>query len=176
MRSTLTALLYGRNGAAGVHVGDSRIYYYGSEGLEQLTVDDTIAAQVASKSGKADEWFNFSETDNRLAQHIGMEEGLEPHIIDLTKKITSVDKNSGFILTSDGTHYIGNIMIGSIIHNCKSQWDIGSRINFIADWLSGHDNMSILMLPANNFKGFEKHNREETTIQIFLSQRNNSQD
>lgn len=167
--ATLAGVVYGRNGAIGVHVGDSRIYFYSGGKLEQLTVDDTISAQIANKNGKVDEWFDLLEADNRLAQHIGIEEGLEPHIIDLSEKLAMAKNGSGFILTSDGIHYIGNIMIERIIQNSSSNWEIGNRITSIAEWLSGHDNMSILMLPPSNFSTFNRNVSRETTIQSFLS-------
>jgi serine/threonine protein phosphatase PrpC len=170
--ATLSAILFGRNAIVGIWVGDSRIYHFaGNEIFEQLTTDDTIAAQIGNGKNIADEWANISEVDNRLAQHIGMGDFLEPHIIDLSNIIKKGNdpKKSGFLLTTDGAHYIGNKMIGAIISNCDSHREISNRLLSVAEWIGGHDNLSSIVIPDMNLSAHKEMESNETVIRVYLS-------
>lgn len=146
--STLSAIVYGKNGYVGINVGDSRIYSYDKfEGAKQLTVDDTIAAQVHGAADGDDNWSNPHGGDNRLIQHIGMEGELEPHIIGMPIVYGANQGKSGYLLTSDGLHYIGKKMLTQIIMNSASGSDLSKRITSVAECLSGHDNLSLVVLP-----------------------------
>lgn len=143
--STLSAIIYGENGCVGVNIGDSRIYYFDeSNGLIQISKDDTILGQLENHS--SEDWENPTKGDNRLAQFIGTSDELVPHIIDLTeysKKITE----SFFLLTTDGTHYLGQKMLERIIKVSNNSNTTSNRIIEIAEWLSGHDNSTIIVCP-----------------------------
>ncbi|SDU42017.1 PP2C family protein-serine/threonine phosphatase [Desulfobacula phenolica] len=143
--STLSAIVYSENGCVGVNVGDSRIYYFDqNNGLTQVSKDDTILGQLDNNS--SENWEDPTKGDNRLAQFIGTSDELIPHIIDLTeysKKIT----DSFFILTTDGTHYIGNNMMERIIKVSDKYNTVANKIINIAEWLSGHDNSTLVICP-----------------------------
>lgn len=142
--STLSAIVYGENGCVGVNVGDSRIYYFDSENLHQLSTDDTISGQLANR--KSETWEDPSRGDNRLAQFIGTSDELIPHTIDLTK-YSKIVTSGFFLLTSDGSHYIGKKMIERIIKSAKDNHQIAKRIVRVSEWLSGHDNSTIVVCP-----------------------------
>ena len=146
--TTLSAILYGSKGCVGVNVGDSRIYHFdNNKDIKQLTTDDTIEGQIKQGSEKADSWLKPFEGDSRLAQFIGMGEGLEPRILDLSEYFQKGNE-SGFLITSDGAHYLGNPMIQKIIKKSDSIKEIPYRIVMTSEWLGGHDNSSAMLVPS----------------------------
>lgn len=148
--ATLSAIVFGSKGCVAVNVGDSRIYYLNRDrNINQITKDDTIKEQIGKSIEKDNVWRYPSRMDNRLAQHVGMGDGMMPHSFDLSI-MNNKSKNDGlFMITSDGTHYIGKVMIQQIFDNCKDFEKFGERVVDVAEFLSGHDNMSIIAIPAN---------------------------
>ena len=147
--ATLSAVVYSPKGAVCVNIGDSRVYFFDEQNKTlQLTSDDTLAGQVNIVKDEKNIWFEPNLMDNRLAQHVGMGEGLLPHIIDLSKYWGSLPSQTGFFITSDGTHYIGKEMIEKIIENCADLYQVPKRLLSVSEYLSGHDNSSIIMLPS----------------------------
>jgi serine/threonine protein phosphatase PrpC len=164
--ATLSAVVFGSKGAVCVNVGDSRVYFFNKQkGLMQLTNDDTLAGQVHTVKEERDAWFEPSLMDNRLAQHIGMGDGLIPHTMDLSNYGEYSPDEAGFFITSDGTHYIGKDMIEKIIENCPNLHDVPNRLISVSDYLSGHDNSSIIMLPPRvNISKTKKNGNVEVKI------------
>lgn len=168
--STLSAIVYGKNGCVGINAGDSRIYSYDKfKGVNQITVDDTIAAQVIdiNNDDDDDDWSDLNGGDNRLIQHIGMEGDLEPHIKDLSIKNRLNNKTSGYLLTSDGLHFIGKKMLTRIVKNSSSGSVLSERLTSIAGWLGGHDNLSLAVLPESIELTEDGSKGKATTISIF---------
>lgn len=159
--TTLSGILYGSKGCVGVNIGDSRIYYFDKNmEIRQLTTDDTIEGQIKQESEKADGWLNPFEGDNRLAQFIGMGEGLEPRIIDLSEYFQK-ERESRFLITSDGAHYLGNPMLQRIIKKSNKIKEIPYRIVTTSDWLGGHDNSTAILVPSKiNFTSNDKDEGE----------------
>jgi len=173
--STLSAIVYGENGCVGVNIGDSRIYYYDENiGLKQISKDDTILGQL--ENNYSENWEDPSKGDNRLAQFIGTSDELIPHVIDLTEYSKKIS-NSFFLLTTDGTHYIGQKMIERIINVSDKNNTISNKIINISEWLSGHDNSTIIICPnkitVNRLKT-EKYSEglEQITIYDFERETN----
>jgi serine/threonine protein phosphatase PrpC len=148
--ATLSAIIFGSRGGVAVNVGDSRICFIDDKhSITQITKDDTIQGQVGKDYEEDDIWLHYSRMDNRLAQHIGMGQGLLPHTFDLTKYNSPSNNKSIFLVTSDGAHYIGKKMIQKISEHSINANDIASRIVSVSEYLSGHDNMSVITVPNN---------------------------
>ena len=143
--STFSAIVFGKNGAVAVNVGDSRIYHVNSlNKLKQLTVDDTFSGQLAEEDSNC--WENPTGGDNRLVQYMGMGAGLQAHVLNLPS--TPKDGSSGYyLLSSDGLHYIGKIMMEKIIKSSPSEKDITARLINVSNCISGHDNGSLILVP-----------------------------
>ncbi|MCP4108887.1 MAG: hypothetical protein GY749_25640 [Desulfobacteraceae bacterium] len=157
--TTLSAIVFGKNGCVAVNVGDSRIYYLNrTSGIKQLGVDDTIAGQLKKEDEHADNWLYPTQGDHRLAQYVGMGDGIDVHCIDLSEYHKQKDIEAGFLLTSDGAHYLGNIMLNQIVLKSETKGDIPVRIGKTSAWLSGHDNISAILLPT--FFDFEEVNKK----------------
>lgn len=132
--ATLSALLLdGYGNTFGVNVGDSRIYSYRENKLEQLTVDDTMAGLL-----------NRAENDlhsrNELIQFIGMGNGVEPHIVQMPSS------NDLMLLSSDGAHYIDKGVMQMLIQNAKEPAVAVRRLIEVAKWCGGRDNASVAIV------------------------------
>ena len=127
--ATLSAVLFDSiAGVAGVNVGDSRIYSYQGNKLEQVTVDDTMAGLLKD---------NFNQS-NELLQYIGMGTGLEPHVIQLPASFKSI------IMTSDGAHFIDKQVMQMVVQASNNSELTVRRLIEIAKWCGGNDNASII--------------------------------
>lgn len=137
---TLSAFIVDNEGKiAFINVGDSRIYLEEKSKLFQLTTDDTLAAQLNQKS---------IEANNALIQFIGLGNGLEAHIFTEEK----LENISRIILSSDGFHYLSNQKIEGLLNKNESISELCRRMLLTSNWISGHDNSSILI--AQNFDSF----------------------
>lgn len=146
--TTLSAIVFGSKGSVGINVGDSRIYYlHEKKEIKQLTTDDTIEGQIRQESERDNNWLNPLEGDSRLAQYIGMGEGMDPHLLDLSDPIKG-EIGEDFLLTSDGSHYLGNLMLQKIVKKSESKDQIPYRIAMTSEWLGGHDNSSLILIPS----------------------------
>lgn len=133
--STLSALVAdGENGVLAVNVGDSRIYSMENGLLSQLTIDDTIAGQFAFKDKNL-------YRRNELLQYVGMGQEIEPHIISFSNEKLL----SNILLTSDGTHFLDEHTMASIIKHSTDRAIAARRLIELAKWCGGHDNASVII-------------------------------
>lgn len=129
--ATLSALLLdGLGNTFGINVGDSRIYSYRENKLEQLTVDDTMAGLL----NRAE---NDAHSSNELIQFIGMGDGMEPHAILMPSA------NELMMLTSDGAHFIDKGVMQMVVQNAKEPAMAVKRIIEVAKWCGGRDNATV---------------------------------
>lgn len=158
--TTLSGLIIGQHGIIGLNVGDSRIYEItDNKSIIKLTRDDTIAGQLVNDNDGT--WLKPSKADNRLVQYIGMGDDIVPHIIDLSSAGAST-----FLLTTDGVHYVGTQMMNKIVSKCKSDKEIVERISYMSQWIGGHDNGTIVIVPSRLQKNLLLSNQDATKIII----------
>ncbi|MBD2232095.1 PP2C family protein-serine/threonine phosphatase [Phormidium tenue] len=142
--TTLSAVVFSANGEAlSVNVGDSRIYrLLAKNKLDKLTVDDTLKGQLEEKNKTA----QLSLPEFRsLLQYIGMGEGLEPHIFN----ISPINDIKPIILTSDGIHSMPPETLKQLITNSQSVGDIVFRLITHSEWIGGHDNATSLSIKGD---------------------------
>lgn len=140
--STLSAIVIDpKEGALGVNVGDSRIYSMEDQSLSQMTVDDTLAGQFAQ--GDENHYRH-----NELLQYIGMEQGIEPHIISLPTD----SKPSSILLTSDGVHFLDKRTMELVSKHASDAALAMRRLIELAKWCGGHDNASAIILNLSTIK------------------------
>ena len=153
--ATLSTLIVSKNDPFVItgNVGDSRIYKFESNDIstvEQLTVDDTIEARVAEiKHLNAEDI--APELKGRLAQFMGMPEGLEPSISKLDLRS---DQSVGFALTTDGVHDIASNTFQRILVNCDDAEELASRLLDVAVWCGGNDNATSIIVSPNTIERF----------------------
>lgn len=126
-----------------INVGDSRIYGYDDDGgLTQLSTDDTLAG-LANQGIVVDSHHNA----NALLQHIGMGDGLEPHV----EELYSDQVYNFFILTTDGVHWVGNKLISLIAENAADHIQLTRRLLSLAEMTGAHDNASLATISAGSW-------------------------
>lgn len=142
--TTLAALIFGPFGKAiGVTVGDSRLYEFSLPGrLKQVSIDDTIAGELQRLRGSHAPEGQFDDFSNRLAQYIGIGEGLEPRTYDLN---TSSSK-SAYLLSTDGIHTIAASTLEEIITSAPSLYVAVTRMVNVSRWCGGKDNASAICI------------------------------
>lgn len=127
--ATLSAVLFERIvGAVGVNVGDSRIYAYRGNKLEQISIDDTMSGILKD---------NLHQR-NELLQFIGMGDGLFAHVVKIPASYESI------ILTSDGAHFFDKQVMQMVIQAAKDSALTVKRLIEIAKWCGGRDNASVV--------------------------------
>jgi serine/threonine protein phosphatase PrpC len=115
-----------------VSLGDSRIYALRENSLVQLTVDDTLAGQLADKQG--------SYTGrNELLQFVGMGEAVEPHVGIIDAK----SPDAAYLITSDGVHFLRSNILQDILQHAPEHAVSARRLIDLAMWCGGHDNASL---------------------------------
>ncbi len=153
--ATLSAVVITANGQAiAVNIGDSRVYGYDDQGgLVQISSDDTLAG-LASQGIGVDSRHN----SNALLQHIGMGEGLEPHVFSMH----DLDVFRTFLLTTDGIHWVGNRMIELIAENAADHVQLTRRLLNLAEMTGAHDNASIATISSEAWPVPDSQSSDDT--------------
>lgn len=142
--TTFSAIIFNKtDGAFGINVGDSRIYEFSwKDHFKQLSTDDTIEAALAKVKGQHIFGPDNGFLTGRLAQFIGIGEGLQPQIFRLKKLF----RGTGFIITSDGAHQVAADTMSSIVLNSETPLHVVSRITYLSEWCGGTDNATVVCI------------------------------
>jgi serine/threonine protein phosphatase PrpC len=131
---TLSAfLLDGRGGLIGVSIGDSRIYCYRENRIDQLTVDDT-------RAGLQSEPNLDSRGKYALLQYVGMGDGMDPHIVERPLPWERI------LLTSDGAHCFDENLMQMVFQQTKDPGATAGSLIEVARWCGGYDNASLAVV------------------------------
>ncbi len=99
MGATVAALLLDESYAAVANVGDSRVYRLRAGDLRQVTVDDTIVAEMLARGIVSAEASRRHPMRNILTQAAGAKEKIEVHLWEET-----LEPGDVFLISSDGLH------------------------------------------------------------------------
>ena len=110
------------------NIGDSRIYgaqeENGNKNLVRLSIDDNLHEA-------------FGGSGQELMQFVGIGKGLVPHVKRLDQQF------SGFILTTDGVHFLQNELLGQIYRYAPDLKATTERLLALARWHGGPDNATV---------------------------------
>jgi serine/threonine protein phosphatase PrpC len=140
--TTLSAILYGKQGAIGINIGDSRIYAIRDGKVDRLTVDDTLEEQLRPIRGGGA--LNRPK-DDRLVQFVGIGRDLEPHMIDLPSFSDTEDIR--YLLTSDGAHFLGDSNLSTLFSSTTAPDDPTRAVVELSRLLGSQDNASAIACP-----------------------------
>lgn len=124
------------------HAGDARAYFLGTEGgLEQVTIDDTLKAQLAQLGRAAD---TEAPIHSQLMQFIGVGDSLQPHVSRVP------DGGRGLLLTTDGVHSLPHAVMEWIVRTSIHLAPIPERLAAASEWNGGRDNASVVAISFQN--------------------------
>jgi serine/threonine protein phosphatase PrpC len=142
--TTISAIIYGNQGAVGANVGDSRIYSFDGSALRRLTIDDTLGEHLrAHRKGSP----AAPPVDPRLVQFVGIGNDLEPHVIQLEPFSSAVETT--YLLSSDGGHFLGDSNLEAILKSGASTRSLASRVIDTARALGSTDDATAASLPKH---------------------------
>ena len=127
------------------HVGDARVYHADrANELAQLTVDDTVAAQLQCLGRSSG---TETRPDTRLLQFAGLGRDLEPHVREIPTG------GRALILTTDGVHGVPRSVFEWIVKSADGLQVLAKRLTQASEWNGGHDNATVVTLSLDNGKG-----------------------
>lgn len=134
--STFSCLIIKSNTAHIFQIGDSRIYRYRDNSLEQLTQDHRV-------------W--FSEEKNYLSRAIG----IDLHI-DIDYKTLEVEVGDQFIMTTDGVHdYLHDQQLKDLLASESELQVISDSIIAMALEHKSHDNVTCQIIRVDTLPSLE---------------------
>ncbi|HMD47490.1 MAG TPA: protein phosphatase 2C domain-containing protein [Bryobacteraceae bacterium] len=138
MGTTIAAILSSAENAVIGNVGDSRVYLFRKNELQQLTMDDTFLAAAAVQGADAAN----NPMRNVLTQAAGAE-----HLVDVHIKEVKLESGDLFLITSDGLHaVIGDAAMRSILGAGAQVEHMADRLVAAARVNGAPDNVSCVLL------------------------------
>jgi serine/threonine protein phosphatase PrpC len=160
--TTLSAALFTETESGAVSIGDTRIYEISrSKDIVQVSVDDTIAGEVRRFHGNDRPASDLEAFSNRLAQYIGMGDGLEPRTYLLRPG------NNWYLICSDGVQAIPENTVQKVIFSADTVQAIANRLIHLSVWCGGEDNASAICFgldPAKPIFAVEKNRASRLEI------------
>ncbi len=150
--STLTLCLMRSKEYYIAHVGDSRAYLLRSEGIVQLTEDDSLVAEMVRCGRMTSQEAAVSQFRNQITKSIGTEMEVKPSLYQ-----GSLEDGNVILLCSDGlTEYVHPSEIHEIVYR-NADLDLSLReLVRIANDRGGHDNISIAAAKSGQKKADRK--------------------
>jgi len=152
MGTTLCALLFFEKGLVYAHVGDSRIYRFRKNRLEQMTKDHSLLTELIAQG----EYLKSEEAGlphkNIITKAIGTERFVEPstHFCD-------VETGDFYLMCSDGLSDMLSIKeIEIIFHHDKSVDAIAQELVSAAKVKGGYDNITVVVTKIESSSGVTK--------------------
>jgi len=146
--TTLALLAIHKNKGFICSVGDSRIYRFTNDKLEQLTVDHTVGRVLESLGIQERGMGKRASSGNQLLQFLGMPEDemvLEPDI----RTELPINKGDIYVLCSDGlTDYVNNEDLLKILQSPDALSQMAKNLLERALIKGGKDNITILLVEA----------------------------
>ncbi|HEX2948702.1 MAG TPA: PP2C family serine/threonine-protein phosphatase [Armatimonadota bacterium] len=146
--TTLTVVAIKDNHCIVAHVGDSRAYLLRDGALQQLTEDDSWAAELVRQGqmtpDAASNWLH----KNQLTKAVGIRDEVEP-------SVQSHDFENGdiILLCSDGLHgMISDEKIRSILLDVQSAVQAGEALCAAANRAGGEDNISVILYSYGSWR------------------------
>ena len=144
--TTFTGLLCtGTDKVSGVHVGDSRAYRFAKSSgtMEQLTIDDNLAALVTRDEGQSDDLEAYSYLASQLTQCLGMGDKIAPHTFEI-----SASESGTLLLSSDGLHHIGAGTMQEIMQHSRDMIEVAENLINKSRQVGGYDNASLALIES----------------------------
>ena len=160
MGTTCSALVIDNEKAFCAQVGDSRIYLYRNNNLEQITEDQTIVQKMIKMGTLSKQDARDHPQNNILYQAMGTKKDIE---VEVSKSI-KILPNDRFILCSDGlTDLVKDIEIKQLLEMSSINMITTCLISLAKD-KGGHDNISVILLQIDEFNKVSQGSRNTRKI------------
>jgi len=154
MGSTVVVTLFYDDKLCVGHVGDSRLYRFRNNLLEQITQDHSVVQELVSRGLVTAEEARQSVNKNLVTRALGVDPAVTPDISE-----HALQDDDIYLLCSDGLNDVladGDIEMMLIEHRRQLEDAVQHMIDMAND-RGGPDNISVILIRAN--RGFER-NRE----------------
>jgi serine/threonine protein phosphatase PrpC len=141
MGTTLTLIALGAGQLHLAHVGDTRAYLVGPDGLQQLSVDHTLVSVLVAEGLLREEAARDHPERHVLVQALGIQDELEPQ--QLSRELAP---GSRILLSSDGLH---DLVDPAVIARLARGDDLEAAARALIDAANaagGSDNITVLLI------------------------------
>lgn len=131
------------------HVGDSRVYRFRNDQLEQLTSDHTMLQELVDRGFYTEEEAQKSMHKNLVTRALGVDSSVA---VDIQEDI--VLPGDIYLLCSDGLHdFVDDNHIAEHIASCDDLDTCSNKLMNEANANGGKDNISLILIrPKGDFK------------------------
>lgn len=140
MGTTLCCLLFQDNDLIYAHIGDSRIYRFRQNRLEQLTRDHTMVRDLIDGGDLDEESAKKSNKRHILTQALGV-----GRLIDPSLGITTCKPGDRYVLCSDG---LNEHLSNDEVADCLRRYDSNAAVHRLVDEAKrrgGNDNITVVI-------------------------------
>jgi protein phosphatase len=145
MGTTVAAVLASEDRAVIGNVGDSRVYLWRNQQLQQVSFDDTFINSITQRDGVGPKIPSNHPMRNVLTQAAGMKDSLEIHIVEM-----ELQPGDMYLICSDGLHgVIGDEAICDVLASGDTLKNMAARLTEAARLKGAPDNVSAVLLSYN---------------------------
>jgi PPM family protein phosphatase len=149
MGTTLTAAIARPGGVTIAQVGDSRAYLWRGGGLQQLTEDHSLVADLVRRGQLTPEQAAVHPHRSVITRALGTEETAEPDLLDV-----DLDPGDRLMLCTDGlSGMVGDDDIAAILGGEASPDEMARELLAAALRGGGEDNVTVLVIRAEETEG-----------------------
>ena len=143
MGTTVVLTLFQGNSVVYANVGDSRIYRYRDDKLEQTTTDHSLVQEMIDNGYMSEEEAQFSMNRNLITRALGIAKEVDVDVNELTVKANDI-----FLLCSDGlSDLVPNQQISTVIsNNIQDLPKAADELIELAKQNGGSDNISVILV------------------------------
>jgi serine/threonine protein phosphatase PrpC len=124
------------------HTGDSRLYRYRDDQLEQLTRDHSFSQELLDAGMVTEEEARILPAKNLVTRALGASPEIEPEVQDL-----DVVAGDLILLCSDGlTEMVGSYEIAGLLAAHADMHETARRLVDLANEAGGRDNVSVIVV------------------------------
>ena len=155
MGTTVVLGIFYDNHITIAHVGDSRMYRFREDRLEQVTVDHTLLQELIDRGFYSPEEARESLNKNLVTRALGIEDSVA---VDIHEDL--VLPGDIYLLCSDGLNdMMEDEVMSQIIRNSKDNLErIADQLIMQANENGGKDNVSVILAtPQKTFPNSKKH-------------------
>lgn len=143
MGSTIVVATFYDNRMCVGHVGDSRLYRFRSDTLEQITRDHSVVQELVTRGIFTADEARQSLAKNLVTRALGVDAGIEPDVTE-----TTVQNGDIYLLCSDGLNdVLTDIQIGDSLRRHNN--DLDQAVRDLVDGANTHggpDNISVILV------------------------------